>query len=310
MRRCPVLGLILALGVSPGLVAGVSGAGSGSGSGVIGEGARAIWVSSFTWRSSDAEFGGISGFSLGPDGLTFRAVEDTGITFTGRLGRDAEGRVIGVAALPFVRLRGAGGQPLGEEDWDAEAVAPGPGQSFFVAFERNDRIVRYPRDGAPPEVLTEGLDLSWVTYNKGFEALAADGRGGLWAISEDPVSRRKGHPALSFDGTGWRLAFSIPAEGTWRVTDADFGPDGRLYVLQRDFWGLVGFRSRVLRLSLAGSGLAGIETLFETQAGRHDNLEGLSVWADAAGAIRLTMVSDDNFNILQRTEIVDYRVEE
>ena len=43
---------------------------------------------------------------------------------------------------------------------------------------------------------------------------------------------------------------------------------------------------------------------------RHDNLEGLAVWRDDSGAIRLTMISDDNFNLLQRTELVEYAVPE
>lgn len=45
----------------------------------------------------------------------------------------------------------------------------------------------------------------------------------------------------------------------------------------------------------------------QSELGRHDNLEGLSVWRDAQG-LRLTMVSDDNFMFFQRTEFVEYRV--
>jgi hypothetical protein len=41
---------------------------------------------------------------------------------------------------------------------------------------------------------------------------------------------------------------------------------------------------------------------------RHGNLEGLAVWQDALGTIRLTMLSDDNFNSFQRSEFVEYRV--
>lgn len=41
----------------------------------------------------------------------------------------------------------------------------------------------------------------------------------------------------------------------------------------------------------------------------HDNLEGISVWQDPDGRIRLTMISDDNFMVFQRTEIVEYAVD-
>ena len=55
-------------------------------------------------------------------------------------------------------------------------------------------------------------------------------------------------------------------------------------------------------------GLSDEKTVLQTPIGLHDNLEGLSVWRDGAGDIRLTMVSDDNFIALQRTELVEYRV--
>jgi hypothetical protein len=48
--------------------------------------------------------------------------------------------------------------------------------------------------------------------------------------------------------------------------------------------------------------------LLETATGTYDNLEGLAVWRDDAGAIRLTMISDDNFKSFQVTQFVEYRV--
>ncbi len=88
------------------------------------------------------------------------------------------------------------------------------------------------------------------------------------------------------------------------MSGADVGPDGMLYVLERDF-AVFGFRSRVRRFARDGSD----ETvILESRTGQHDNLEGISVWRDAAGDIRITMVADDNFGAFQRNEIVDYRV--
>ena len=51
----------------------------------------------------------------------------------------------------------------------------------------------------------------------------------------------------------------------------------------------------------------GVEVLLTTVTGTHDNLEGLTVWKDAAG-LRATMISDDNFRFFQQTQIVDYRL--
>ncbi len=83
------------------------------------------------------------------------------------------------------------------------------------------------------------------------------------------------------------------------VVGADFGPDGRLYVLERTFSAL-GFRTRVRRFDLLGERDAG-ETLLRRGNGpvrqprRH-----FAVWRDAAARSRLTLVSDDNFVAIQR----------
>jgi hypothetical protein len=216
--------------------------------------------------------------------------------------------VTGVARGPLVRLRGEDGRPLREADWDAEGIAAGPAGGFFVSFERNDRVLRYAGDGARPDSITGGWDLTWVTLNKGLEALAIDRAGRLYTAPELP--RGAFHPVFRRESGGWARVARIPAKGTWRVVGADFGPDGRMYVLERDFWGLVGFRTRILRLTFGAAGEPGIEVLLETQAGTHDNLEGIAAWRDAGGRIRLTLVSDDNFNMMQKTEIVDYLVRE
>jgi len=81
------------------------------------------------------------------------------------------------------------------------------------------------------------------------------------------------------------------------------GPDGQLYVLERDFLG-IGFRSRVRRFDLTGGNE---QILLETRLRQHDNLEGISIWQDDQG-VRMTLISDDNYRAFQRTEIVEYRL--
>ena len=51
------------------------------------------------------------------------------------------------------------------------------------------------------------------------------------------------------------------------------------------------------------------DTLLETPTGTHENLEGLAVWRDPEGRLRLTMVADDNFNLFLRNQIVEYRLD-
>jgi hypothetical protein len=89
---------------------------------------------------------------------------------------------------------------------------------------------------------------------------------------------------------------------------ADFGPDGRFYVLERDFRARGGFSSRLRRFELGTDGLTGEAILIETPFALHDNLEGLSVWRDDQGVLRATMISDDNFIFVQQTQIFEYRL--
>jgi hypothetical protein len=91
---------------------------------------------------------------------------------------------------------------------------------------------------------------------------------------------------------------------------ADFGPDGKLYILERHLNGIFGFQSRIRRFAIGETSLVEEETLLASMTARHDNLEGISVWRDAEGAIRITMISDDNYRSFQRTEFVEYRITE
>ena len=90
-------------------------------------------------------------------------------------------------------------------------------------------------------------------------------------------------------------------------TGADFGPAGRLYLLERGFVGL-GFYSRIraFTLNAGGTKILSESLLLTTPVGTHDNMEGLSVWEDDQGRIRLTMISDDNFRFFQKTEMAEY----
>jgi len=273
--------------------------------------ATAELVCSFVWADPAPKFGGISGFDLARDGLTFRAVEDTGMTFAGKLARDADGCATAVRRGRIVPLRWQDGGPLPEDQSDAEGLALEPGAGFVVSFEGATRADRYARPDATAERLIWDFDTRDYNINEGFEALARSDNGWLYLVPELPPRGQHRFPLFRLRGYVMDLVTHIRQDGYWRPTGADFGPDGKLYLLERDYWGFVGFMSRVRRFTLdEDDQILREEILFETRAGTHDNLESIAVWRDDAGAIRLTLVSDDNFMPFQRTEIVDYRVKE
>lgn len=268
---------------------------------------KAEEVGTFVWEVPRPRFGGLSAIDLAPDGLAFVVVSDTAAFFSGRFVRGPKGEVagaeIGAPVLPVSHHS----TPL--QDWmdDAEGVAIAPDGGLYVSYESHDRIVRYGPGGV------EWVAEHWppvfrsLTVNKGIEALAIDSKGRLLAMPEAP-SGGGDTPVWRIRGQDAELAFTLRRDRNWAPTGADFGPDGRLYLLERDFWPLLGFSSRVRRIALEGDRVAADEVIWQSEPGRHDNLEGIAAWRDGAGAIRLTLLSDDNFLPVQRTEIVDLRV--
>lgn len=272
---------------------------------------RAVEAGVYLWHEDMGLFGGLSAIDLAPDGLGFVAVSDRAAILSGRLSRGDGGQVTGVTlkeGMPVIPVA-ASGAPLADEMVDAEGLALAPGGDLVVSFETQDRIVRYGPDGRG--FIAEDWPAAFGEFeiNAGIEALAMDGYGRLWALPEkspDPATI----PVFRREGDVWSVPLTLRRDGTWRPVGADFGPDGRLYLLERDYWPLVGFMSRVRRIGFDADRVAEDLVLYRSDAGRHDNLEGLAVWQDAAGGIRLTLISDDNFLPLQRTELVDLRVTE
>ena len=288
------LAAVVAFGLSPSGGAGLPGG--------------AIYVGRYVWQGDDPAFGGFSGIDLREDGLGFVAVSDRGAILEGRLSRDAAGKVTAVHAGKIARLQDRDGNRLGSGQSDAEGLALAADGTIYVSFEGNARVLAYPGIGQPSKPLPRPEAFKAFQRNSALEALAIDPAGTLYTLPERSGTLDKPFQVYRFRAGVWSQPFSIPRDGNWLPVGADFGPDGRLYLLERDFQGIWGFLTRVQVFDVSDTAITGGEVVLQTRAGTHDNLEGIAVWRDASGAIRLTLISDDNFFILQTTEIVDYRL--
>jgi hypothetical protein len=264
-------------------------------------------IGSFVWTLDDPRFGGISAIELGPDGSGFVAVSDRGAIITGRIRRDPAGRIEGIDAGAIAHLAGRDGAPLPPPRSDAEGLALMDDGTLFVSFEIAPRVLRYDRVFGAATYLPIPRDFDRMQPNGALEALAVDAEGTLYTLPEVSVRRTGEHPVYRFRDGRWDVPFSLPPQGSYRPVGADIGPDGRLYLLERSF-GLTGFAARVRRFVVTGDSIDAGATLIDTARGTHGNLEGLSVWRDAAGALRLTLVSDNNFHAFLPTEVVEYRL--
>jgi len=281
--------------------------------------ARALFVSELQWKEDQPWFGGWSGLELSADGGHFHAISDRGYQVSGRIERK-DGQLVGVAIEHSAQLRGRRKnnicpEPKGTRD--AEGLALGDDQTLFVSFESGAHHVIAIDSSGEIRGLPCHRDFPHYDYNGSLEALALDAQGNLYALPESLLQGRPGFPLYRFDGEQWHIVAHIAQQGDYVPVGADFGPQGYLYVLERQFIG-IGFLSRVRRFDLtvgdltmganAATPLEG-ETLLQTLPGERDNLEAIAVWQDPEGRTRLTMLSDDNFRLVQVTEFVEYVVQ-
>lgn len=266
------------------------------------------FLDAWTWSMDDARFGGLSGLEIAENGLDFIVLSDRGAITSGQLSRDAQGRITAISAQPFQLLKAHGTAALLAARADSEGLALAPDGSVFVSFEGAARVLHYPRLGGSAENLPVAPDFRHMPLNAALEALAIAPDGTLYTLPEQTAQQDQPFPVYRFRNDQWENTLTIPREGSFLPVGADFGPDGRFYLLERDFRGLSGFASRLRRFTLTDAGFADAKTLLETPVGLHDNLESVSIWRDAAGHLTASMISDDNFNLLLRTEIAEYRL--
>ncbi len=265
------------------------------------------FVSQIELQSKQGNFGGLSAIHVYEGGETFLALSDAGRFQKGTIKR-TDGKLSGGALNPLVRMIGVNGTPYKGNDSDAEGLAVDKAGNIFVSFEGNHRIRMFDKVTAPARSIKGAPAFKNLQNNSGLEALAVSAQGHLYTLPERSGETDRPFPLWRAAKGKWGIFANIPRRGRHLPVGADIGPDGRFYLLERDFRGLFGFGSRVRSFSLTDTGLTDERELLVTNLGQHDNLEGISVWRDATGGLRVTMISDDNFQFFQTSEIVEYKL--
>ncbi|WP_245155599.1 esterase-like activity of phytase family protein [Paracoccus ravus] len=265
-------------------------------------------MGSFSWDLDEPGFGGFSGIELNAEGNRFTVLSDRSSLLWGRIERDGEGRITALLPEGKSRIRDSKGNLLTPgRIGDSEGLAIADDGAIWVSFEGLTRVARYATPDSQASVLPRTANFRALQKNSSLEALAMLPDGTLLTLPERSGALDRPFPVWRYRDGVWDEPFSIPRRGDWLAVGADIGPDGRFYLLERDFMGLLGFRSRVRRFDLSENGVTNEQVLLTSYPLQYDNLEGIAVWSDAGG-IRLTMISDDNFNSLQRSQIVEYRI--
>jgi hypothetical protein len=265
-------------------------------------------------------FGGLSALRLDPSGSRFTALSDKGDWFTGRLVY-RDGVPVDLADVQAAPILGPDGRPVAARGWfDTESIAF-DGGTAYVSVERVNQILRFDRFGkdgirARGQAIAVPPLVQQLPHNKGLEALVFVPRGQPLGGTLIAISER------GLDAAGNLLAFLIggPSPGVFTllrtngfdVSDATLLPSGELLVLERKFNWIEGVRIRIRRIPLtaiAPGALVDGPAIFEADLGQEvDNMEGLDVHRTPDGNTILTMISDDNFSLLQRTLLLQFRL--
>ena len=256
------------------------------------------------WRESWQGFGGFSGLEVLDGGTRFLTISDRGFWATGTMER-RDGTLIAAHIARRGRLHEISGKRVRSGSYDAEGLTMDAQGRPYVSYEGFHRVRRYNSINAAATALPSDPDFAKLQGNSGLEAIAIDRDGTLYAIPERSGKLDRPFPVYRLRDGVWDKPFRIPREGNFLISDASIGPEGDLYVLERDFsW--LGFRTRVRRFTIGPDALGNETTLLETSLNQLDNMEGISVWRDPEGHTRVTLLSDDNFFPLQQTLFAEY----
>jgi len=269
-------------------------------------------------ESKHPAFGGISGLHVEPGGNRFIAVTDKGSWLRARI-IYRDGRPTGIADAEMAPLLGQDGRPLAGRGWyDTEALAERDGV-LYVGIERVEQIVRfdYRRDGllARGQPISVPADFKTLTYNKSLECVAAPQQGPLAgeliAISEKSLDAA-GNLRSFVLGTNRVTRFSVKRTDEFDVSDCAILPPDDLLLLERRVSFVRGIAIRIRRVPLAalkeGAVVDGRTMLEADLAYEIDNMEGISVHRTGGGETIITIVSDDNFSVLQRNLLLQFAV--
>jgi hypothetical protein len=266
-------------------------------------------------------FGGLSGLRLDARGERFISFSDKGNWFTGRIlyhGRAMTG-LDDVEAAPML---GADGRPITARGWfDSESIAL-DGSLVYIGLERVNQVLRFDFakgfTRSRGEVVPMPPAVKKLPFNKGLEALVFVPKGLALAGTLIAISERGLDPAgnlIAFlVGGPTPGQFSVRRSQNFDVSDAVLLPSGDLLVLERKFSLLEGLGVRIRRIalqSLAPDAVVDGPSIFEADLGQEiDNMEGIDAHVTPEGDTMLTMVSDDNFSMLQRTLLLQFKLVE
>lgn len=270
---------------------------------------RLLFQNAWELTSVNPNFGGISALNRLEDGR-FIGVSDAGTLIGfGLKGDDTADR-------PFLApLPGATGEELTFRDKDSEAIAyDADSGRFWVAYEFRNAVRRFSRSFARTERFVQPPLMQKWSANSGPEAIVRLKDGRFIIFSEGYDLPDGSYEAILFSGDptldgSASASFGYNPPDGYKVTDAVQLPDGNLLILHRRISFPAGFTVKLGILDpnsiIANERISSEEIASLAPPLLVDNLEGITL-SEEDGKTIIWMISDNNFNIFQRTILMKF----
>ncbi len=274
------------------------------------------FVGGIEFSSLDGRLQSLSSIRFRSDGRSFVSVLDTGDWLTGKIDRDAQGRITGISGAAVRPILLASGRSGSKMSTDAEGLALRAGQAI-VSFEQQHRVDVFPDPGfetaKPAKTLDFLIPARELRRNAGMETVVASPvssplKGSLVVVAERSIDDKGNMLAAILEGP-LKGQFTIVRHDPFDATDGAFLPNGDLLLLERRFSFLGGLGMRIRRIKgdsiRAGAVVDGEVLLDADMSYAIDNMEGIDVIPGADGRTHLILVSDDNGNLFQRNVMLE-----
>ncbi len=245
-------------------------------------------------------------------GRTAYLITDQGDLAEVALDYNAAGNLSDARLVEIRGVIGAGGRG---SDSAIESVARMPDGGWLVAFERNHRLMKFPRSLEPlqsvPQLLTTPIGLERARSTRGIEAASATDDRQILLISEDlPTS-----PGYTFawlgDGSSW-TPMTYALYPPFKPVGASMMPNGDIMVIERRGTPQSPAGTRFARINkrllrpgapIQTNEIARLEPPYVTE-----NFEALATISGLQGQTLIFVASDNEFSASRPTMLLAFEL--
>ena len=230
--------------------------------------------------------------------------------------------MIGLDDVEAAPMLGPDGEPITARGWfNSESIAI-DGSYVYIGLERVNQVLRFDfskgftRSRGEVVPMPPAVKQAAVQQGAGSAGVRAEGHAAGGHADRDLRARPRSEG--QFDRLSGRrsLARTIqrPPHQKFDISDAVLLPSGDLLVLERKFSLVSGVGIRIRRIALASVAPGEVvdgPAIFNADLGDEiDNMEGIDALVTPEGDTVLTMISDDNFSMIQRTLLLQFTLVE